>query len=170
MPKPVGALVDVVEVRARVSKAEVRVVVAEAKVTQLQERLQEERELRVALATSKAFYKTRVARLEPALALMDHMAAAMEASDKERVAAADRAVEAAVALKLAERRASAAEEAAAAAERRAVELEDFRDQLRLAVEDVKFYRELEDEDLLRHVEWELDVLLGLLEEDEDYGD
>jgi len=37
LPKPVGALVDVIEARARVSKAEVRVVVAEAKIIQLQE-------------------------------------------------------------------------------------------------------------------------------------
>lgn len=108
--------------------------------------------------------------------------------EAELVAAADRAVEAAVALKLAELRATAAEEAAAtnrrrataaerratAAERRVVEVEDSRDQLCQAVEDVKYYRELEDEDLLRRAERELECYMELLEaeleEDEDYGD
>lgn len=56
--KPIGALVSA---GARVEAAMERAAAAEAQVTRLQRQLQEERELRVALATSKQFHKRRAA-------------------------------------------------------------------------------------------------------------
>lgn len=56
LDSPTGALISA---GARVNAAMERAATAEAQVTQLQGQLQEERELRVALATSKQFHKRR---------------------------------------------------------------------------------------------------------------